>query len=77
MSARGGKRTSTNARFFYHEITSLIPSLESLLQEAYILVKHCRFNYDDVKSMTRLERIKFMEFLRAEKEQEKNELERI
>lgn len=76
MFSRGTKGVTAYARFFYNELTTISPSLEILLNEAYILVKHCRFSYSDVKEMTKFERISFMEFLRKEKEVERDELER-
>jgi len=51
--------------------------LEGLLREAYILVKHVNFSYSDVKTMTKLERVAFIEFLIEEREKEKEYLDEI
>jgi hypothetical protein len=48
--------------------------VKDLLQEAYILVKHIGFSYEDVKTLTRTERATFIQLLSEEMEQEKNAL---
>ena len=76
MWSRGVDGFQFPRRFFYNDIIQGI-SLELLLQEAYILVRHCNFTYKDVKEMSRLERAIFLKNFSDEKEAEKNEFERI
>lgn len=52
-------------RFFIRELVSLW-KLEDLLKEAYVLVKHCNLTYSDVRSLTRVERVAFLQFLKEE-----------
>lgn len=40
-----------------------------MLKEAYILVKHGNLTYSDVKSLTRIERVAFLTFLKEEQQQ--------
>jgi len=47
-------------------------NLKDLLYEVYILVKHCRFSYSDIKNMSRSERSIFLEFLTKELDEQKN-----
>ena len=50
--------------------------VDSLLLEAYILVKRAHFTYSDVKGMTRTERTVFLKLLKDELEREDNAAKR-
>lgn len=54
-----------NRRFFIGELIEIL-KLEDLLKEAYILIKHCNLSYSDVKMLTRVERVAFLEFFKEE-----------
>jgi len=51
--------------------------LESLAEEAYNLVKHCNFTYQDVKTMTGEERNEFIMMLVDERKRENEEIEKL
>lgn len=46
------------------------------MQEAYILVKRCRFSYSDVKNLTRYERHEFFKLYREELKAEEDAYKR-
>jgi predicted nucleotidyltransferase len=56
-SFRAGER-----KFFFSDLKEDL-KIESILLEAYILVKRCNFTYSDVKGMTKLERMIFLKIL--------------
>lgn len=67
---RGGNyRNAFRNRFFLHELTKLIV-LEDLLSEVYILVSKLGFAYSDVKEMSKLERLYYINLYIMEKEAE-------
>ena len=44
--------------------------------EAYILVRRCKFSYSDVNTLTRYERIKFLDLYREEVKAEEDAYKR-
>ena len=56
-------------KFFRCELENVI-DVDSLLQEAYILVNKGFFSYSDVKSMTRIERTAFLQQLKEDIERQ-------
>lgn len=61
-------------KFFFSDLTAKI-NIEDLLLEAYILVSKCSFTYQDVKSMTKLERAVFLKLYTKDLEAQKNAFE--
>lgn len=68
-------RLANNLRFFQRELEENL-NLNNLLLEAYILVNKCRFNYSDVKSMNKVERLKFIEYLKDDLERQEDAVKR-
>ena len=65
------KYDTIHREFFLSELDARIPGLAS---EAYYLVKHGGFSYQDVILMTSWEREEFMELLIDENQREKESL---
>ena len=73
---RGNGHGPTNRRkFFRCELDEVIDT-DSLLLEAYILVKRAHFTYSDVKTMTRTERTIFLKLLKEDLEREQDAIKR-
>lgn len=68
----GVSRRLTNRRKFFRSELEQIISLDSLYEEAYILVKHANFSLADVKNMTRSERLMFLRLMSEEAERTKD-----
>ena len=70
-----GRRPANRCKFFRCELDEVI-DVDSLLLEAYILVKRARFTYSDVKTMSRTERTVFLKLLREDLEREEDAIKR-
>lgn len=70
-----GCRPANRCKFFRSELEQLI-SVDSLYQEAYILVNRGNFTFRDVKEMTRLERVMFLNLIKDQIKRETDAIKR-
>jgi hypothetical protein len=68
-------RTTNYRKFFQRELEESL-NLNNLLLEAYILVNKGHFSYSDVKSMTRIERLLFVQHLKDDIERQEDAIKR-
>ena len=57
--------------FFFNELSQMI-NLNSLLQEAYILINGVGLTYSDVKSLSKTERLIFIKLFQEDQNRLKN-----
>lgn len=69
LQERDGSGGAVNRKFFLTELGQII-NLDLLLQEAYILIKGVGMTYSDVKSLTKTERLIFINLLNKEVDQQ-------
>jgi hypothetical protein len=63
-------------QFFYGELTSTWKD-RGLENQAYILVKHINFSFEDVKGLTLLERMDYIKLYNEERQREKEEIDKV
>jgi hypothetical protein len=73
---RGSSHGLANRRKFFRCELDEVIDVDSLLLEAYILVKRANFTYSDVKTMSRTERTIFLKLLREDLERENDAIKR-
>lgn len=73
MQERVSYPGASKCGFFLTQLRNLAGSIDQLMQEAYILVKHLGLSYSDIKLMTLFERRSFLQIWSDEQERIKNE----
>ena len=61
--------------FFYDELEQLL-DLNSLYQEAYILIKEIGFSWSDIKSLTKTDRSIFLKLFKEDIDRQNDAIER-